>query len=139
MMNAKRIKEFEKWVEDLTTSVGRMRTQYVAVGSAKVDSVFRSRQHAVDWFSERGVALVVAYSPDVLLVRKKLNKTAQQFYDEDFLPAGDQRSQAYKQGVMAGLKECVDGFVRPEIPYADGTAEIDAWRSGRREGLALTR
>ncbi|MEJ6003774.1 hypothetical protein [Paucibacter soli] len=66
-------------------------------------------------------------------------KTAQQLYDEAFPSSRPPRSEAYKQGVMACLRARINGSLQPDCPYSLGTAEADAWYSGRNEGHALAR
>ena len=66
-------------------------------------------------------------------------KTAQQLYDETFPFSRPLRSEAYKLGVMACLRARINGSLQPDCTYALGTAEADAWYSGRDEGHALAR
>lgn len=64
--------------------------------------------------------------------------TAQQLFDAAFAPKihRDPRSDAYKIGVMAGLRFRIDS-VKPALPYEIGTAEADAWFAGTDEGRRI--
>ena len=55
----------------------------------------------------------------------------------------NKRSEPYKQGVYAALKNAVSAkdtdFQKIRRPYDEGTASSDAWYSGNNEGRHLWR
>lgn len=64
------------------------------------------------------------------------NCLADRLFEKAFDQPRDPRSQAYKDGVWGGLVYRLDGW-RPSIPYAPGTAELDAYYAGNQEGLRI--
>lgn len=64
--------------------------------------------------------------------------TAQAIFDKAFQPGRSSRSDAYKQGVLACLQVRIDGHQHVKCPYAEGTAEADAYFSGVDEGRELS-
>lgn len=64
--------------------------------------------------------------------------TAQAVFDNAFRPGRAPRSEAYKQGVLACLQVRIDGLKHANCPYAQGTAESDAYFAGVEEGRELS-
>lgn len=63
-------------------------------------------------------------------------KTADDLFNEAFDHPRDKRSQAYKAGVVHGLRGALGEANNPTLPYRLGTAEADAYFSGYDEGTA---
>lgn len=58
---------------------------------------------------------------------------ANQIYAAAFAVARQPRSAAYRAGVLSELRARLEGAPR-HCPYAEGTAECDAWCAGTDEG-----
>ena len=63
-------------------------------------------------------------------------KTADDLFNEAFGQPRDKRSQAYKTGVVQGLRVVLGEANNPPLPYRLGTAEADAYFAGYDEGRA---
>jgi hypothetical protein len=63
--------------------------------------------------------------------------TAQEIFDHAFWPGRPARSDAYKLGVLTCLQVRVDGRPFARCPYAEGTAEADAYYAGVDEARGL--
>ena len=63
-------------------------------------------------------------------------RTAQRIYDDEF--AACPRSAEWKLGTRAGVWKAV-GLMSKRSPYASGTAQDDAWRSGFQVGFGEVR
>ena len=63
-------------------------------------------------------------------------RTAQRIYDDEF--AACPRSSEWKLGARAGVWKAV-GLMSKRSPYASGTAQDDAWRSGFQVGFGEVR
>jgi hypothetical protein len=67
-----------------------------------------------------------------------IGATADTLFAAAFNVPRDQRSAAYKQGVLAALKFRIDGRRIPKL-YNPDTAEDDAYFAGQAEGHAIWR
>ena len=63
-------------------------------------------------------------------------RSAQRIYDDEF--AACPRSAEWKLGTRAGVWKAV-GLMSKRSPYASGTAQDDAWRSGFQVGFGEVR
>lgn len=63
--------------------------------------------------------------------------TAQALFERAFSHGRAPRSEAYKRGVLDCLLARVDGVSMARCPYAEGTAECDAYFAGVDEGRVL--
>lgn len=63
---------------------------------------------------------------------------ADRLFTEAFREYRDPRSQAYKDGVLAGIRSGL-GITKPKLPFTVGTAEADAWFSGVIEGRRIAK
>ncbi len=63
-------------------------------------------------------------------------RSAQQIYDNEFAPCP--RSPEWKLGARAGVWKAM-GLKSQRSPYANGTAQDDAWRAGFQVGFGEVR
>ena len=62
---------------------------------------------------------------------------AQQVYDTHFRDCP--RSKEWLAGARYMLRRELDGIAKQPRPFANGTAQDDAWRAGAESGLAMAR
>lgn len=65
---------------------------------------------------------------------------AQQIFDVAFSKPRTERSQVYKDGVMAALNQQfapANALASLQSPYPAGSVEFDAWHAGLNEGVSL--
>jgi hypothetical protein len=68
------------------------------------------------------------------------NTLAQRLFDIAFTRVRSERSQVYKDGVMAALQTmCEPSKAGQSCPYTAGTVEFDAWFAGKDEGMGIYR
>lgn len=60
--------------------------------------------------------------------------TAEQILEDLFSSPRDPRSSEYRDGLLTELKFRLEGEGYPACPFELGTAQADAWFSGRDEG-----
>ena len=75
---------------------------------------------------------------EAAVIEQAMTTAVRELFDTFFPASRSVRSSAYKAGVRAKLSHGMDGL-GIVCPYAQGTAEFDAFHAGIDEGRAILR